>query len=109
MPARPRLRLPALRRPRLPGWRTVLVLVAAWLVVALPAAVLLFLGSHRTTVVAGHDAVVSPSTDGYATVDLGPYLPDLRYPSGSRIGARIDLGKTTADSYAALIQRYAFL
>ena len=85
------------------------MLLVAWLAVAVPAAVLLFLGGHRTTVVAGHDAVVGPSTDGYATLDLGPYLPNLRYPSGSRIGARIDLGKTTADSYAALIQRYAFL
>jgi hypothetical protein len=86
-----------------------LLLLATWLVVALPTSVLLFLTSSRATVVAGHDAVVRASLDGYATLDLGPYLPNLRYPTGSRIGARIDLGKTTADSYSALIERYAFI
>ncbi len=98
-----------LRRPRLPGWRLSLLLLATWLLVALPASVLLFLTGSRSTVVAGHDAVVRASLDGYATLDLGPYLPNLRYPTGSRIGARIDLGKTTADSYSALIERYAFI
>jgi hypothetical protein len=97
------------RWARLPGWRLSLVLLATWLAVALPTAAVLFLTGSRTTVVAGHDAVVRPSLDGYATVDLGPYLPNFRYPSGGRVGARIDLGKTTADSYSALIQRYAFL
>ena len=104
-PTRPRRSL----RPWLPSWRLSLVLLAAWIVVALPAGVLLFLTGSRTTVVAGHDAVVRPSLDGFATLDLGPYLPNFRYPSGGTVGARIDLGKTTADSYSALIQRYAFL
>lgn len=96
-------------RVRLPRRRLSVVLLATWLVVALPTAAVLFLTGSRSTVVAGHDAVVRPSLDGYATLDLGPYLPNFRYPSGGRIGARIDLGKTTADSYPALIQRYAFL
>ena len=86
-----------------------MLLLATWLVVALPVSALLFLTGSRSTVVAGHDAVVRASLDGYATLDLGPYLPNLRYPTGSRIGARIDLGKTTADSYSALIERYAFI
>ncbi len=85
------------------------MLVVAWLVVAVPAAALLCLHGSRTTVLAGHDAVVRISLDGYATLDLGPYLPSVRYPSGGRIGAQIELGKTTADSYSALIERYAFL
>jgi hypothetical protein len=84
-------------------------LFVAWLVVALPTTAALFLTGSRATVVAGHDAVVSPSLDGWATVDLGPYLPSFRYPTGGTVGARIDLGKTTADSYSALIQRYAFI
>ena len=96
-------------RARLPDWRLSLLLGVLWLLVALPTAVALFLTGSRATVVAGHDAVVRPSLDGYATVDLGPYLPSFRYPSGSTVGARIDLGKTTADSYSALIQRYAFI
>jgi hypothetical protein len=85
------------------------MLVAVWLLVALPTAAALFLNGSRTIVLAGHDAVVSPSLDGWATLDLGPYLPNLRYPSGSRLGAHIDLGKTTAGSYQVLIQRYAFI
>ncbi len=85
------------------------MLVAVWLLVALPAAVALFLNGSRTIVLAGHDAVVRPSLDGWATVDLGPYLPNVRYPSHSKIGAHIDLGKTTSGSYAVIIQRYAFL
>jgi hypothetical protein len=97
------------RRVRLPGRRLALVLSATWLVVALPTAAVLFLTGSRATVVAGHDAVVRPGLDGYATLDLGPYLPNFRYPTGGPVGARIDLGKTTADSYSALIQRYAFL
>jgi hypothetical protein len=105
-----------MRRPRwgglglrLPGRRRAVLLVAAWALVAVPVSVSLFLHGSRSIVLAGHDAVVRPSLDGWATIDLGPYLPNLRYPSGGRVGARIDLGKTTADSYAALIRRYAFL
>ena len=56
------------------------MLFATWLLVAAPTAVTLFLTGSRTTVVAGHDAVVSPTLDGYATLDLGPYLPNFRYP-----------------------------
>src|SRR3954453_8208185 len=96
-------------RARPPDWRLSLLLGALWLLVALPTAVALFLTGSRATVVAGHDAVVRPSLDGYATVDLGPYLPSFRYPSGGTVGARIELGKTTAGSYTALIQRYAFI
>ena len=105
-----RVRLPdSLGRRALPGWRLTVLLLASWLVVALPAATTLFLTGSRATVLAGHDAVVRASLDGYATLDLGPYLPNLRYPTGAPVGARIDLGKTTADSYPALIQRYAFI
>ncbi len=96
-------------RVRRPGWRRSLLLGAAWAVLAVPVALALFQSGSRTTVLAGHDAVVRPSLDGYATVDLGPYLPNVRYPTGTRIGAGIDLGRTTAGSYATLIRRYGFL
>jgi hypothetical protein len=96
----------ALTRPRV---RTVVGLVALWLVVALPVAVLVFLGGSRDTVVAGHDAQVRPTTDGYATLDLGPYIPSFRLPAGRRIGAHLDLGATDLESYEALIRRYAFI
>src|SRR5919205_1145042 len=79
-------------------WRSVvlraLVFIVIWLVVAVPLSALVFLNSSKTTVLASHDAVVRPTLDGYATLDLGPYLPNLRYPSGHILGAAIDLGKT---------------
>jgi predicted phosphodiesterase len=89
--------------------RHVLELAALWLAVAVPLTVLLFLTGSRSTVVAGHDAVVRPTLDGYATLDLGPYIPNFRIPTGARIGASIDLGATELKSYDALIERYAFI
>lgn len=94
--------------PRLTPRRTA-VLVTAWLLVALPVAVMLFATGSRSTVIAGHDAVVRPTFDGYATLDLGPYIPSFRLPTGARLGADIDLGATELNSYEELIQRYAFL
>ncbi len=94
-------------------WRAiairVLVFTVVWLLVALPLGFTIFLHSSKSTVLASHDAVVSPTLDGFATLDLGPYLPNLRYPSGTRLGAQIDLGKTNLTTYEALIQRYAFI
>ena len=89
--------------------RTTGVFFAAWALVALPAAAVTFASSSKDTVVAGHDAVVSPTFDGYATLDLGPYLPNLRYPSGQRLGADIRLGKTNLPSLEALVERYAVI
>ena len=112
-PYRGRMRLtrpfrPLGRVPR-PTPRHTAVLVVAWLLVALPVAVVLFASGSRSTVVAGHDAVVRPTFDGFATLDLGPYIPSFRLPTGGRLGADIDLGATEVDSYEALIERYAFL
>ena len=106
-PLRP-VRLPTGRAGRALAWKAGAFLVV-WLLVALPVSLVIFLHSSKATVMASHDAVVRPSLDGYATLDLGPYLPNLRYPSGSRLGAQIDLGKTNLTTYEALIQRYAFI
>jgi Calcineurin-like phosphoesterase len=86
-----------------------LVLAASWLLLAVPLAAVLFLSGSRSTVVAGHDATVRPTLDGYATLDLGPYIPTFRLPTGQRLGASIDLGATELGSYEALIERYAFI
>lgn len=91
------------------GWGQPLMLLVLWVLLALPTSAALFLHTSRDTVVMGHDATVRASLNDYVTLDLGPYLPNLRYPTGGPIGARIDLGKTTADSYSALIHRYAFI
>ncbi|MCW2780067.1 MAG: metallophosphoesterase [Marmoricola sp.] len=84
-----------------------LILAVAWLVIALPAWAFLFLHSSTSMVVASHDAVVTPTLDGHARVEMGPYLPDLRRPTGSRFGVRIRLEKTTATSTGELVRRYA--
>ncbi len=81
--------------------------MGVWAAVAVPVAAVTFAHSSDTTTVAGHEAVVSPTFDGWATLDLGPYLPSLRYPAGRRLGAHIDLGSTHLSSYEALISRYA--
>jgi hypothetical protein len=83
--------------------------LVAWSVVAVPVSVLLFLHTSKVPTIASHDAVVNATFDGYATLDLGPYLPDLRYPTGTVVGAFIDLGKTNVHSYQQLLDRYAFI
>lgn len=88
---------------------TTLAYVAGWALVAAPVAYHGFMTDDRDTVIAGHDATVSPTSDGYATVNVGAYLPDVRYPTDRSIGVLIDLGKTNVDSYQALIQRYALI
>ncbi|HET6560500.1 MAG TPA: metallophosphoesterase [Marmoricola sp.] len=98
MPAPPRRRL-----------ALVAVTVLAWLLVALPVAALTFVHSSRTTVIASHEAKIEPTFDGWAEVSLGPFLPSFRYPTGSRVGADIVLGKTSLTSYEELVRRYAFL
>lgn len=103
------MRLPRPFRPRRPSRRHLFALTLSWLLLALPLAALLFLSGSRSTVLAGHDAELRPTLDGYATLDLGPYLPSFRLPTGERLGADIDLGATELDSYEELIQRYAFI
>ncbi|WP_238993393.1 metallophosphoesterase family protein [Nocardioides caldifontis] len=100
----PRWPNPRVRRLAVAG-----VLLLGWVAVAVPVGALTFDRSSRTTVLAGHEAQIRPTFDGWATVDLGPVLPSLRYPSGSRIGADIALGRTSLGSYEELVDRYAFL
>jgi predicted phosphodiesterase len=105
MPAEPAGRVP--RGARAAG--VIAVFVLAWATVAAPVTAAVFLKSSRTTVLASHEAVIQPSVDGWAEVSLGPFLPSFRYPSGSRLGADIELGKTSLTSYEELVRRYAFL
>lgn len=90
--------------------RRILAILAAlvvWLGLATAAFVPLLAHSSASTVVASHDAVAHPTLDGHVRLDLGPYLPDVRFPSGQRMGVLLELGKTTAPSTPVLVQRYA--
>ena len=84
-------------------------LAAVWLVVALASGAALFLGSSREVVLASHDSVVRPTLDGWVVVTTGPVLPDVRIASGTVVGVDVTLGKTTAASPEALVERYAFI
>lgn len=88
---------------------TALAVVVAWAAVAVPVAALVFVNSSRTTQVASHQALVQPTLDGWAQVDLGPFLPSFRYPLPGQVGAHITLGKTNLTSYDALADRYALI
>lgn len=93
-------------------WRTLGVALAyltGWAVIAVPVAAYTFMTADRATVIAGHDVVVSPTRDGWATIDLGAFLPDVRYPTDSTFGVTIDVGATNVDDYNTLIQRYAVI
>ena len=88
-------------------WWRVAAGVAVWLVVTLVLWPVLFTHASARTVVASHDAIVQPTLDGHVRLDMGPYLPDVRFSSQHRVGVLVDVGKTTATSGAELAQRYA--
>ncbi len=98
-------------RPR--SWRHGVLLavgyVVGWAVIAVPVAYASFLHAERPTLIAGHDVTVSPTRDGWATFDLGAFLPDMRYPTDHTLGVHIDVGATTLDNYDTIIKRYAVL
>jgi hypothetical protein len=81
----------------------------AWLVFAVGITVVLFLNSSVAVTVASHDALVRPNLDGYATVNTGPFLPDVRRSTGWPVGVDIVLGKTEATTTEELVNRYAFI
>lgn len=81
--------------------------VAGWVVLALAIAAVIFAGSERTIDLASHEATISPDFSGDVVLRTGPVLPDLRAPSGSRLGLEIELGKTDTTSLQELTARYA--
>jgi len=85
----------------------VLAYVGTWLVLSVAIAGAIFLHSERTVEVASHEASLSPNFSGEFVARLGPVLPDLRVPSGSRIGVEVELGKTDAATLEELTSRYA--
>ncbi len=67
------------------------------------------MADSRDSVIAGHDVTVSPSDDSYATLDLGAFLPNLRYPTDHLLGVQVVVGKTNLETYESLIERYALI
>lgn len=83
--------------------------VLVWLLLALPLWLVVFLNSETETVIASHDAVISPTLDHQVHLEMGPYLPDLRTRAPYQIGVNIVLGKTAAATAEDLVDRYALL
>jgi hypothetical protein len=83
--------------------------LVTWLLLALACASVVFLHSSRETTLASHDAVIRPDLSGHVVLLTGPVLPDVRVPSGARVGVTVTLGKTDAPSTADLVDRYALI
>lgn len=101
--------LPAGRSARRSAGLRLGVGLLVWLVLSAAIAVLVFLHSSRSLVVASHNATIRPTFSGYAVLRTGPVLPDLRIQTGRRVGVDITLGKTVAVSPSTLVDRYAVL
>lgn len=84
-------------------------LLLAWIVLTSGLTVAFFLSGSASTTLAGHDAVVRPTLDGWVTVHTGPFLPDVRDRSPERLGVDLSLGKTEASSTEELVERYAVI
>jgi hypothetical protein len=89
--------------------RRVLGLLLVWLALAAVTGLAVFVTSSTQTTLAGHDAEVRPTLDGWVTVRTGALLPDLRVPAEHRIGVELTLGKTRVDSVEGLVDRYVLL
>jgi hypothetical protein len=83
--------------------------VAVWELLTLAIAAAIFLNSGRETTLASHDAILRPNLSGNVVLRTGPVLPDVRVPTGERVGVSIQLGKTDAASTADLVDRYALI
>ena len=101
-------------RGRLPTVKQVLqtlALLAVAVLVGAPVAYSTFVHSERHVVIGAHDATVVPVLDGYATIDFGPLLPQMRLPADAvaGIGVDISLGNAEVESLDQLVARDAVI
>ncbi|MGA9103199.1 metallophosphoesterase family protein [Aeromicrobium sp.] len=101
-------------RGRLPTVKQVLqtlALLAVAVLVGAPVAYSTFVHSERHVVIGAHNATVAPVIDGYATIDFGPLLPQMRLPADAvaGIGVDISLGNAEVESLDQLVARDAVI
>ena len=86
-------------------------MLAIAVVVGLPVAYSTFVHSERHIVIGAHDATIVPVLDGYATLDFGPLLPQVRLPADAvaGIGVDISLGNSEVESLDQLVARDAVI
>ena len=92
------------------GWQA-LALALVLVVVAVPVALSTFVHSERHLLIGAHEATVAPAFDGYATIDFGPLLPEVRLPAGASggLGVDITLGNADVDNLNDLVARDAII
>ena len=88
-----------------------LALLVVAIVVGTPVALSTFVHSDRHIVIGAHEATVVPVLDGYATLDFGPVLPQVRLPADAvaGIGVDISLGNADVTSLDQLVARDAVI
>ena len=106
MAGRIRGRLPSVRQ-----WLQALALLVIAVVVGAPVALSTFVHSERHIVIGAHDATIVPVLDGYATLDFGPLLPQVRLPAETvaGIGVDISLGNAEVENLDQLVARDAVI
>jgi len=89
----------------------ILLLVVLGVAVALPTAYSTFIHSERSIVIGAHDATVQPNVDGYARIDFGTLIPQIRLPSEAPLGLGVDirLGDSEVSELNQLIARDAVI
>lgn len=89
----------------------VLLLIVLGIAAGLPAAYSTFVHSERAVVIGAHDATVQPTFDGYARIDFGTLIPQLRLPADAPLGIGVDirLGDSEISDLNQLIARDAVI
>lgn len=89
----------------------VALLVVLGLAVAVPTALTTFVHSERAIVIGAHDATVQPNFDGFARIDFGTLIPQIRLPAEAPLGIGVDirLGDSEVTELNQLIARDAVI
>ena len=89
----------------------VLLLVLLAVGVALPTAYTTFIHSERHVVIGAHDATVQPTFSGYARIDFGTLIPQIRVPADAPFGLGVDvrLGDSEVTDLDHLVARDAVI
>ncbi|KQV74894.1 hypothetical protein ASC61_07720 [Aeromicrobium sp. Root344] len=89
----------------------VLLLVLLAVGVALPTAYSTFIHSERDVVIGAHEATVQPTFSGYARIDFGTLIPQIRLPAEAPLGLGVDvrLGDSEITNLDQLVARDAVI
>ncbi|KAA1395578.1 metallophosphoesterase family protein [Aeromicrobium ginsengisoli] len=89
----------------------VLLLVLLAVGVALPTAYSTFIHSERSVVIGAHEATVQPTFSGYARIDFGTLIPQIRLPAEAPLGLGVDvrLGDSETTNLDQLVARDAVI